>query len=144
MPVSPSRENEQIASLPAKFKLFGEDDIDDEDLLREVIGGIDDSYHLLFVHNGRRLLEMLNEIPDNHLPCLIVLDYNMPELNGAEILQEIKQVSRYSSVPKVIWSTSNSETFRRTCLEAGANEYLIKPSNVADLVNAAKYMLSLC
>ena len=144
MPVSPSRENEQIASLPAKFILFGEDDIDDEDLLREVIGGIDDSYHLLFVHNGRRLLEMLNQMPDNHLPCLIVLDYNMPELNGAKILQEIRQVSRYSSVPKVIWSTSNSETFRRTCLEAGANEYLIKPSNVADLVNAAKYMLSLC
>jgi hypothetical protein len=72
VPVSPSRENVQIASLPAKFILFGEDDIDDEDLLREVIGGIDDSYHLLFVHNGRRLLEMLNQMPDNQLPCLIV------------------------------------------------------------------------
>ena len=144
MPVSPSRENEQIASLPAKFILLGEDDIDDEDLLREIITGIDASYYLLFVNNGRRLLEMLNEMPENHLPCLIVLDYNMPELNGAEILQEIKQVSRYASVPKVIWSTSNSETFRKTCLEAGANEYLIKPSNVNDLVSAARHMLSLC
>ena len=118
MPVSPSRENQQIASLPAKFILLGEDDIDDEDLLKEVIGGIDASYYLLFINNGRKQLEMLNEMPDNHLPCLIVLDYNMPELNGAEILREIKQASRYARVPKVIWSTSNSETFRKSCLEA--------------------------
>lgn len=144
MPVSPSRESHLIANLPAKFILFGEDDIDDEDLLREIIGNIDDSFYLLFVGNGRNLLDMLNELPDNHLPCLIVLDYNMPELNGAEILKEIKKYIRYASIPKVIWSTSNSETFRRTCIEAGANEYLIKPSNVNDLVNAARFMLSLC
>ena len=144
MPVSPSRENQLIPDLPAKFILFGEDDIDDEDLLKEIIGGIDESFYLLFVNNGRKLLEMLSEMPDNHLPCLIVLDYNMPELNGAEILREIKKDGRYTQIPKVIWSTSNSETFKRSCLEAGANEYLIKPSNVSDLVSAARHMLSLC
>ena len=144
MPVSPSRENRLIADLPAKFILFGEDDIDDEDLLREIIGNIDESFYLLFMDNGRKLLDKLNELPDNHLPCLIVLDYNMPELTGAEILTEIKKNSRYTAIPKVIWSTSNSETFRRTCIEAGANEYLIKPSNVNDLVSVAKHMLSLC
>jgi len=144
VPVSPSRENEQIASLPAKFILFGEDDIDDEDLLREIIAGIDASYYLFFVNNGRRLLEMLNEMADNHLPCLIVSDYNMPELNGAEILREIKKNSRYSQIPKVILSTSDSELFRKSCFEAGANEYLIKPSNVNDLVKVARHMLSLC
>jgi len=144
VPVSPSRESHSIANLPAKFILFGEDDIDDEDLLREIMGNIDESFYLLFMDNGRKLLDRLNELPDNHLPCLIVLDYNMPELNGAEILKEIKKNSRYASIPKVIWSTSNSETFRRTCLEAGANEYLIKPSNVNDLVGVARHMLSLC
>ena len=144
MPVSPSRQNPSIADLPAKFILFGEDDIDDEDLLKEIIGNIDDSFYLLFVGNGKKLLDTLNELPDNHLPCIIVLDYNMPELNGAEILREIKKNGRYASIPKVIWSTSNSENFRKTCLEAGANEYLIKPSNVTDLVEAARHMLSLC
>ena len=144
MPVSPSRESHSIANLPAKFIIFGEDDIDDEDLLREIIGNIDESFYLLFMDNGRKLLDRLNELPDNHLPCLIVLDYNMPELNGAEILKEIKKNSRYTPIPKLIWSTSNSETFRRTCIEAGANEYLIKPSNVNDLVDVARHMLSLC
>jgi CheY-like chemotaxis protein len=144
VPVSPSRESHSIANLPAKFILLGEDDIDDEDLLREIIGNIDESFYLLFMDNGRKLLERLNELPDNHLPCLIVLDYNMPELNGAEILTEIRKNSRYTSIPKVIWSTSNSEMFRRTCIEAGANEYLIKPSNVNDLVDVARHMLSLC
>lgn len=144
MPVSPLRENSLISDLPAKFILFGEDDIDDEDLLKEIIGNIDDSFYLLFVGNGRKLMNILNELPDNHLPCLIVLDYNMPELNGAEILKEIKKNSRYATIPKLIWSTSGSETFRKTCIDAGANEYIIKPTNVNDLVNLARYMLSLC
>jgi len=144
VPVSPLRENSLISDLPAKFILFGEDDIDDEDLLKEIIGNIDDSFYLLFVGNGRKLMNILNELPDNHLPCLIVLDYNMPELNGAEILKEIKKNSRYATIPKLIWSTSGSETFRKTCIDAGANEYIIKPTNVNDLVNLARYMLSLC
>ena len=124
--------------------LIGEDDIDDQEILLDIFKDFNETIELHFVNNGKQLIKHLNEMEETVLPCLILLDYNMPELNGAEILQEIRQVSRYSSVPKVIWSTSNSETFRRTCLEAGANEYLIKPSNVTDLVNAAKYMLSLC
>ena len=144
MPVNPARENSVIANLPAKFILFGEDDIDDEDLLREIMKDIDDSFYLLFVANGRKLLEILDDLPDDRLPCLIILDYNMPELNGAEILMSLKGNSRYASIPKVIWSTSNSETFRRTCIEAGAKEYLVKPSNVSDLVKVARHMLSLC
>jgi CheY-like chemotaxis protein len=144
VPVSPSTQIPAIENIPAKFILLGEDDIDDEDILREILEDIDNSYYLLFINNGRKLMDFLNELPDNHLPCLILLDYNMPELTGAEILKEMKKNPRYNSVPKVIWSTSGSETFKKNCIELGANEYVLKPSNVNDLIALARHLLSLC
>ncbi len=47
------------------------------------------------------------------MPCLIVLDYNMPGLNGADILKEIGANERYSTIPKIVWSTSDSDKFKK-------------------------------
>jgi DNA-binding response OmpR family regulator len=133
-----------IQGLPAKFILLGEDDLDDEELLREVFTAIDDSFSLVFIHNGRELINYLAEVPDEQFPCLIILDYNMPELNGAEILKEMKRESRFDSIPKIIWSTSGSDTYKTVCLSLGACEYLIKPSNIKELESTTRHILSFC
>lgn len=133
-----------LFELPDKYILCGEDDKDDEDILQEIFGNVDGSFYLFFVNNANKLLTVLHSMPDNRLPCLILLDYNMPQLNGAEVLQELKKFPRYERIPKVIWSTSGSITFRNTCLQLGANEYLIKPSNVNDLLTLARHILSFC
>jgi len=127
-----------------KFILMGEDDADDEELIREVFSSIDGSYIIQFVNNGRRIVSNLDKLSDEQLPCLIVLDYNMPELNGADILRELKSNMRYDKIPKIIWSTSGSETYRKLCLELGANEYILKPTSVNSLREIARYMLSIC
>lgn len=127
-----------------KFIVLGEDDIDDEELLKELFSSIDSSFDLLFINNGKRVVEHLDTLADNHLPCLIILDYNMPELNGADILNELKNMPRYAGVPKIIWSTSQAESYRQKCLELGADDYIIKPSRVKDLVEAIQHMISFC
>ncbi|MET0463110.1 MAG: response regulator [Chitinophagaceae bacterium] len=124
--------------------IFGEDDIDDIDLLREIFATIDNSYSLLFIDKGRSLINTLESLPDHELPCLLVLDYNMPELNGAEILTELKKQARFAQIPKVIWSTSGSDTYKNRCLELGAADYLIKPVNVRDYKDTVRQMLSFC
>jgi CheY-like chemotaxis protein len=134
-------ENKQI---PAKFILCGEDDKDDEELLNEIFSSVDESFSLFFVNNGRKLVSTLHQLPDSGLPCLLVLDYNMPELNGAEILKELKQNDRYNSIPKLIWSTSGAEMYKQLCLNLGAADYVIKPSNVNDLQKIVAYMMSYC
>ena len=127
----------------SKFILVGEDDKDEEELLKELFGSVDSTFSLIFINNGREVLHYLQNLGD-HLPCLILLDYNMPVLNGADILQALQKEQRYLPVPKVIWSTSTSDTYRKICLDAGANDYIVKPSNINELVETIRYMISFC
>ena len=130
--------------LPSKFILLGEDDADDQEMLKEVFASIDASFVLFFVSNGGEILSALEKLKDDQMPCLIVLDYNMPGLNGADILRELGTNERYKRIPRIVWSTSTSEKFKKLCLELGAADYVIKPNNVNDLEKIARYMLSLC
>ena len=133
------------ADCPApKLILIGEDDLDDKEFLIDVFATVDKAFYLEFVNNGRKVLTTLEKIPDDRLPCLIVLDYNMPELNGAEILLELKNHRRYDPIPKVIWSTSGSDTYKSICLALGAKAYVMKPSNVKDFEDIVRHMVSFC
>ena len=129
---------------PEKFILLGEDDKDDQEMLLDVFTAIDNSFRLFFVDNGKQVLSALEKLRVDHQPCLIVLDYNMPGMNGAEILQELGSNEQYKDIPKIVWSTSSSEKFKQICLKMGAADYVIKPNNVAELERIARYMLSLC
>ncbi len=131
-------------TLPSKFILLGEDDPDDQEMLTDVFSSIDKSFILFFVNSGKEVISALEKLGHDHMPCLIVLDYNMPGLNGADILKEIGGNDRYKDIPKIVWSTSTSEKFKNICLELGAADYVIKPSNHMDLEKIARYMLSLC
>ncbi|HLG40522.1 MAG TPA: response regulator [Chitinophagaceae bacterium] len=127
-----------------KLILIGEDDLDDQEFLKEVFSSIDNSFTLLFSTSGAEILTHLNKSNDTDLPRLIILDYNMPGLNGVEILMELRNNKRYDGIPKIIWSTSGSSTYRNMCLAVGAHDYLVKPSNVNDLVEICRYMLTTC
>jgi CheY-like chemotaxis protein len=94
------------------------------------------------VDTAEAILSELGKIDEE--PCLIVLDYNMPGLNGAEILRLLNQEERYKNIPKIIWSTSGSEKYRNSCLALGAIDYVIKPTSSRELENIARYMLSHC
>lgn len=133
MPLTPPDQKAIAPDLYPKFILLGEDDIDDEDLLKEIFSDIDSTIALQFINTGRKVLSTLEAMSSHHLPSLIVLDYNMPELNGAEILKILKDNPRYDHIPKVIWSTSGSDVYKKKCLELGAKEYVIKPSSINDL-----------
>jgi CheY-like chemotaxis protein len=130
-------------TLPSKFILLGEDDIDDQEILEEIFSTIDTSLNLQFFNNGRKVISHLQN-SDDKLPCLIILDFNMPELNGAEILKILSKDQRLKKIPKIIWSTSDAPVYREMCLELGASDYLVKPSRINAMENMVKHMLSYC
>jgi CheY-like chemotaxis protein len=127
-----------------KLILLGEDDPDDQILLKDVFSAIDNSFILFFVDTGQEVMSSLEKLKGEKRPCLIVLDYNMPGMNGADILKAIHDNEEYIDIPKIIWSTSGSEKYKKACMELGARDYVIKPNSTSQLENVARYMLSLC
>jgi CheY-like chemotaxis protein len=130
--------------LPSKFILVGDDDDDDQEMLKDAFASIDRSFILFFVNNGKEIVSALHKLRDDQMPCLVVLDYNMPELHGADILKELGQNPRYRDIPKIVWSTSGSEKFKKISLELGAVDYIIKPPTLQELEEIVRYMLSFC
>lgn len=126
-----------------KLILVGEDDLDDQELFREIFSSVVNGLEFQFVDNGARVIEYLANCSAERLPSLILLDYNMPEMSGADILRLLKSNTRYREIPTVIWSTSGSHVYRKKCLEGGAADYIIKPSNVNELKEVATRILSL-
>lgn len=133
------------ATIEDSFYIFlAEDDIDDQELLIEAMADHAENIKIETATNGRKAILFLENLPDHSLPCLIILDYNLPELDGAEILKVLSNHKRYHHVPKVVWSTSNSQMYKQVCLEGGAQAYFVKPSDVSGIKQLAKEMLSLC
>jgi len=126
------------------FILIGEDDIDDKEILEEIFASIDPTIQLRFVNTGGKLLNYLQVAEQEEFPCLIILDYNMPDLNGAEILAGLQENERLEDIPKMIWSTSDAPAYKNRCLELGASDYLVKPSTIQELEQMLRHMLSYC
>jgi CheY-like chemotaxis protein len=68
--------------------------------------------------------------PTEDLPELMVIDYKMPGITGAEVLQSIQQKERYQNIPKVVWSTSNNQEYRDRSMKSGASQFLTKPADM--------------
>ncbi len=124
--------------------LLAEDDADDRELIIDAFTTIDTSLVLHTVPDGNSALRYLNNLSKENLPCLIVLDYNMPDLNGAEVLKHIGADKRYTGIPKVMLSTSNASNYVTECMKYGANQYLVKPSSFKELVIIAQQLLDMC
>lgn len=121
-----------------------DDDTDDQQLLIQAFQRVTDKYHVTAVSNCRNLLELLAVTNDNKLPCLIILDYNMPGTNGKQALHLLQNNKRYKSIPKVIYSTADDSGDRLEFLSIGAKDYLVKPNSIKEIVDTARKMLDHC
>lgn len=123
--------------------LLADDDSEDLELIGESILSLQPEAELHTVLNGRAVIDYLGKLKDNELPCLIILDYNMPELNGSQVLSEISH-PRYQVIPKVILSTSNALAHMHECKVNGATEYFVKPNTMSGLNEIVGKILSYC
>lgn len=107
-----------------------DDDKEDQLIMSEYFNDIGISDRVTFFDNGEITINFLESTNDDStLPGLIVLDLNMPVLNGTQTLLYLKRDTRYKHIPVIIFSTSENENERRKCLSFGAVDYLVKPMN---------------
>jgi CheY-like chemotaxis protein len=140
-----SNTNNTIDFNPKSYSiLLAEDDVEDQELIMEAFASTGENYRLKVFSDGKSALHYLESCESDHLPCLIVLDYNMPEMTGSDVLKKISGQKKYISIPKVILSTAKSDMFVQECLRHGADAYKVKPSTFNELVDVVKEMLSMC
>lgn len=124
--------------------LWADDDSDDLQLMQEVMEKTGRDYHVIEVGNGLEALDYLKQAQQNsNLPCLIILDINMPVLDGKETLSIIKRTEEYKEIPVVVFTTSESELDKLYCKRFNT-EMVTKPPSFSTLSAALDKLLNFC
>jgi chemotaxis family two-component system response regulator Rcp1 len=121
--------------------LLVEDSLADIRLTREALedGKINNILNVVMDGEEAMLyLKKLGKYPDFPTPDLILLDLNLPKMDGKDVLAQIKADSKLSSIPVIILTTSSSEHDILDTYTNHANSYLIKPVDFDQLVNLVK------
>lgn len=125
--------------------LWADDDEDDLMMMREVLEQEDQSFEIKEVHNGREAVNYLNHLKQNgqDFPCLIILDINMPVMNGKEALVQIKNDEVLKAIPVVIFTTSKSSLDQLFCQHYGVT-MISKPPDFETLRTEVQTLIRLC
>lgn len=120
----------------SKLKILS---VDDEPTNQQVVKEIlDDDYEVKLVHTGEECLEKVNEFS----PDLILLDINMPGINGYETCERLKQDANTQLIPVIILSALSTTEEKLKGYEVGAEDYIPKPFGHDDLLNKIKKCLN--
>ena len=124
--------------------LLADDDEDDRLLARDALAESRLSNHLHMVSDGEELMDYLlrrgeyAEPAESPRPGLILLDLNMPKMDGREALKEIKSHPNLRQIPVVVLTTSQAEEDIYRTYDLGANSFITKPVMFESLVKVMK------
>lgn len=126
--------------------VMADDDPDDCKLAQDAFEEARLSNRLIFVRDGVELLALLRREGKyvseaaEPLPSLILLDLNMPRMDGREALHEIKADPRLRHLPVVVLTTSRAEEDVLRTYQLGANSYIVKPVTFESLVEVVQQL----
>jgi CheY-like chemotaxis protein len=116
-----------------------DDDTEDRMLMQEMFCeiGAPDAAH--YAESGEAALSYLEGLSNDELPSVIILDLNMPKLNGTQVLKLLKTDDRFKNITVIIYSTSVNLIEKEQTLKLGAHSYVIKPSSYEACLEKARY-----
>jgi CheY-like chemotaxis protein len=117
-----------------RYILLVEDDEVDRMTVKRAIIKLKISNKLLTAENGEEALELLQDSED--LPWFILMDINMPRMNGLELLKIMKSDERLKIVPVIMLTTSSQDEDRYHSFQNSVAGYVIKPIEFDDFVEA--------
>jgi two-component system, chemotaxis family, chemotaxis protein CheY len=108
--------------------------VDDSESIREIVHFTleNEGYQVLLSDNGKNALEHLNGQEIN----LIITDLHMPEMNGIELIKEIRQNQKYQRTPILFLTTESQTEKKMEAKDAGATGWIVKPFVPAKLLAA--------
>ena len=122
--------------------LLIEDDMIEIMKMKRVMGSLNLNHQIIEANNGEEAIEILKS--SKELPDIILLDLNMPKMNGIEFLGILKANEKFKYIPSIILSTSNNKHDLKECYKIGIAGYIIKQLKYEDYTRKIEKLLSYC
>ncbi|WP_298552981.1 response regulator [uncultured Algibacter sp.] len=119
--------------------LLIEDDMIEVMKLNRTISKLELPHNIVEANNGEEALKILQK--KDELPDIILLDLNMPKLNGIEFLSILKKDDVLKYIPTIILTTSNNQKDLLECYKIGIAGYVLKPLKYEDYVSKIEKLL---
>ncbi|WP_047550194.1 response regulator [Psychroserpens sp. Hel_I_66] len=120
--------------------LLIEDDAIEVMKLNRAISSLQLKHQIVEANNGEEALEILKN--KQIIPDIILLDLNMPKINGIEFLATLKKDEVLKYIPTIILTTSNNQKDLLECYKIGVAGYVLKPLKYEDYVSKIENLLS--
>lgn len=105
--------------------------IDDQPIMGLLLKNkLEENFEIVLKLNG---VEALSWIMEGNIPDVVVLDLNMPEMNGIEFIKEVRKFNYFEKVPLIVLSGEESVNSRIDAFSCGADDFLMKPFNPQEL-----------
>ncbi len=129
---------------PKHIVLYADDDADDLMLVEETLSNFAYNVDVVTTEDGLEALTYLKGLsPLDAAPCLIILDMNMPRLNGKEALKEIRNLDRFIETPVIIYTTS-SHLPDKAFAEKYKAGFITKPLDLKQMTAIAEQFVAHC
>jgi CheY-like chemotaxis protein len=123
---------------------YDDDDTDDLELVQDAFAKYTRNVEVVTAKNGMQALSYLQSLNRNSmLPCLIILDINMPLLNGRDVLKKVKEMPLLTSVPVVLFSTSSSQLDKEFAKKYNAG-FVTKPLDISQMEMITELFIDHC
>lgn len=124
--------------------LYIDDDKDDLDIIAEAFLHHTETLSVTHACNGLEGLVLLEQMnADCHLPCLVIIDINMPIMDGKQTLEKIRSSESFRHIPVVLFSTSSRKEDRDFARKWNA-DFITKPSSFAHLEDLVEQFVQRC
>lgn len=124
--------------------VYADDDLDDLFIVEQAFAPFADHVNLVHVPDGIKALEAIENLCNNNEePCLILLDMNMPGMDGRQTLIQLRKSERMGKIPVAIFTTSSSPIDKAFAIQWEA-EYFTKPVAYDELQRLAKTFVRMC
>ena len=123
---------------------YADDDLDDLDLVKEAFAQYSKNVEVLTATDGSKALAYLSNLKKyDTLPCLIILDVNMPVINGKETLLRLREMEHFQDVPIVLFTTSSQPLDKNFARKYNAG-FITKPIDVKQMEVIADQFIEHC
>lgn len=126
--------------MPHRRILLADDDPRDVELSLMALGDLDAAGCVDVVSDGVAVLDYLRETRGDPVPAVVILDLNMPGLDGLEVLRRMKSDPSLKRIPVVAFTSSREDRDLHASYEGGVNAYVVKPLGLQEYLATVRRM----